>query len=356
MEFLFDKDQREKVGQQGNMQISSIDKTEAVRQAKLLARKKNPDTSGVVTDDSPKNTYEDTQSCDPVEVCDTDRDDNFVLGGRRRGTNQNRNKIENFISEVERYGISDRAAASLLNAALKDLNIIKDGKDKDAVDKYKIRRGRDSYRQKQKVKMKNKVEAAGGLTCLGADGKRDKKTRKRVVEIIDGKEFDKNVVTSEEHVAYTMEPSGEYLCHSTIDKDKGTGRGLADDFIDVLADHNSSGSIEAVVADGTNVNTGWRNGFIAHVERSLKRNLLWLICMAHGNELPMRHLFTHCDGGHGTSGPDSFAGPLGQECKGQIHLLDVAKFSLIETTVPDLDDTVWKDLSRDQHLLYRYCS
>ena len=42
MEFLFVKDQREKVGQQGNMQISSIDKTEAVRQAKLLAKKEEP--------------------------------------------------------------------------------------------------------------------------------------------------------------------------------------------------------------------------------------------------------------------------------------------------------------------------
>ena len=65
-------------------------------------------------------------------------------------------------------------------------------------------------------------------------------------------------------------------------------------------------TIEAIVADGTNTNTGWREGMIAHLERKMSpaRPLLWIICMAHGNELPLRHLFTHCDGGHGTSGPD----------------------------------------------------
>ena len=41
---------------------------------------------------------------------------------------------------------------------------------------------------------------------------------------------------------------------------------MADDFLDVLADHGSRESFEAVVMDETNTNTGWKDGMIAHVE------------------------------------------------------------------------------------------
>ena len=68
----------------------------------------------------------------------------------------------------------------------------------------------------------------------------------------------------------------------------------------------------------------------------------------------MQALFTHCDGGHGTSGPDSFKGPLGQACTGEVHLGNIAKFTPISTSLPDLDESVWKDLSLDHKLLYRY--
>ena len=68
-------------------------------------------------------------------------------------TNQNRNKIENLISELERCGISDRAGATLLNAHNRYLGMITYGKDKDAVDKFKIRKARSSYRLKLKNKM-----------------------------------------------------------------------------------------------------------------------------------------------------------------------------------------------------------
>ena len=109
-----------------------------------------------------------------------------------------------------------------------------------------------------------------------------------------------------------------------------------------------------MLADGTNTNTGWKDGMIAHTERDLQRQLLWLICQLHGNELGLRHFFDHCDGGFGTSGPDSFGGPIGKACKGELHLLDTVRFKIIETSLNDFDDAVWKDLSCDQQLLYRW--
>ena len=140
----------------------------------------------------------------------------------------------------------------------------------------------------------------------------EKKTRTIVNEVINGQSVEKKKVATEEHITYTVEPGGGYLTHSVIPPGKGTGRDIANDFVDVIAENNSAGSLEAIVADGTNVNTGWKDGFLSHVERDLEARLLWLICMAHRNELPFRHLFSYCDCGLGISGHDSFKGPLGK--------------------------------------------
>ena len=88
---------------------------------------------------------------------------------------------------------------------------------------------------------------------------------------------------------------------------------------------------------------------VALVERDILAFLLWLLSM-----LPFRHLFSFCDRGLGTSGPDSFKGPHGKQCKEEIHFWDIVQFEIINTSVEDLDKSVWTDLSRDQKLLYQY--
>ena len=108
----------------------------------------------------------------------------------------------------------------------------------------------------------------------------------------------------------------------------GTGRDLATDFGGVLVETNSTNSLLAILTDGIAVNTGWKDRMISHVERDLQRNLLWLICLLHENELGLRHVFSQlADGGFETSGPNSFKGELGQACQGKVHLLDVVIFS-----------------------------
>ena len=72
-------------------------------------------------------------------------------------------------------------------------------------------------------------------------------------------------------------------------------------------------------------------------------------------KLPLRHLFSVCDGGLGTSGPDSFKGPLGRACSNQdLHRLPIRMFKAINTSLPYLEESVQNDLSRDQWLLYKY--
>lgn len=73
--------------------------------------------------------------------------------------------------------------------------------------------------------------------------------------------------------------------------------------------------------------------------------------MIHTNELPLRHLFTHLDGG--TSGPRSFNGPIGQLIvkKGEVSKLSVLRdFQPIKCDpLPDMDRSV---LSKDQQYLW----
>ena len=161
-----------------------------------------------------------------------------------------------------------------------------------------------------------------------------RKPRVQETQVINGSQVVKQLRKTCEHQVYTAEPGGEYLCHSEIGHGNGTGLGLARDMYEVMLENNSIDTLEAVVMDGTSVNTGARTGLIAHLERMTRKNLLWLICKLHGNELDFRHLFTHCDGGNGTSGPDSFKGPLGQECcQDDIHVGDIVQFQPVPSRV-----------------------
>ena len=375
MEAAWLRDQRDKTGTKGgNYVMGGVDKKvarqhrEMLEQEKQKSEKEAKKVATKVKRQRAEEIKEAEQEAAREEfnmICDNigdnildnnDKDEDFEPKRSCKDHNQNRVNMDFFIAEVVRYGWSDRAAAAAYNAALKTVGLIEDGEDKLATDKNKIRRARDSFGAKQKEKQRNKIMETGGLRCIGSDGKRNKKTKQRVIQVINGKETVKVVTKSQEHIVYTTEPPGSYLAHSEIPPNKGTGKDLAEDFLDILIENNSDTTIEAVVCDGTYTNTGWRDGMLAHLERKLDQPtiLLWLICQAHGNELPMRALFSHCDNGLGTSGPDSFKGPLGQACSGDVHLLDVVQFVPIATSLPDLDENVWKDLSRDQQLLYRY--
>ena len=69
-------------------------------------------------------------------------------------------------------------------------------------------------------------------------------------------------------------------------------------------------TLDAVGCDGTAVNTGNLNGAWAIMEKRLKRQLQWLICLLHGNELPLQHFMTNFDGP--STGLKTLSGPLGK--------------------------------------------
>ena len=143
-------------------------------------------------------TFDDEDVDDVVE----DQGEEFV-GKKVKESTQNRTNLDYFIAELVRYGYSDRGGAALYNAALKTVNIIKDGSDKLAVDKSKIRRARESFGAKQKELLKSNVGLTGGLRCIGADGKRNKKTKQIETQIVNNSMVEKIVTKPQEHIVYT---------------------------------------------------------------------------------------------------------------------------------------------------------
>ena len=109
----------------------------------------------------------------------------------------------------------------------------------------------------------------------------------------------------------------------------------------------------AVGGDSTNVNTGWKGGSIHFLEVELGRRVVWIICLLHTNELPLRHLIIELDGP--TASGDKFMGPLGQALDQVEDMLYNSKFKVIKagSNFPDLSQEVIDDLSTDQQYGYR---
>jgi hypothetical protein len=293
---------------------------------------------------------------DENDNCQANEDEEYCLDDppmmQINESTQNRLDLSFFISEVDRFQISDRAAAALATGLLRDLGIVTDSDKTKVVDRYKIRRAR---KKRQVVKKRRrKEETSGEVRCLGFDGKKDKHTKVLREIVVDGKAVTKQATATEEHIVFVDEPGGKYLDHIEVDAGEGTGRHLGLAVSELVREYDSNDSIEAVCTDGTAVNTGYLTGAIAEVERNLGKPLQWLICLKHFNELPFRHIFDELDGGFGTSGPNSFKGELGKEVAGDIHLRDVVTFEPIESSLEDIPEDIFKGLSRDQQLLFKY--
>ena len=270
---------------------------------------------------------------------------------KENNTEQNRLDMFRFLDELDRYCISDAAGAALATSLLEDIGWVNSENKKLVFDKYKIRRQRIKSRKERKKR--KELDLKGKIKCIGVDGRRDKtkvmietEINKSIIEI-------KDEIT-EEHNVFTDPKS--YISHSVIEHGQSNGIGLGRHLVDIIREFDSEDSVECVVCDGTSTMTGCYNGLIASAEREMNKELQWCICQLHGNETPMRHLFQYLDGGHGTSGPKSFHGPIGKALtSGNCHLKDTIQF--IPIKAPDLlvlPDEVVRDLSRDQWLLYKY--
>ena len=144
------------------------------------------------------------------------------------------------------YNVSDRAAAALATALLRDLGLVTDSDTKMVVDRYCIRRRRCKLRL---ARVKERHSEIMGLKCIGFDGKKDKGTKiERQVEV-DGTIVTRYGTKTEDHMVFTEGPSGKYIDHIVIEEGEGTGQCLGSSIADVVRDYKSVNDIESVQCD-----------------------------------------------------------------------------------------------------------
>jgi hypothetical protein len=238
---------------------------------------------------------------------------------------------------LDRCKISNRDACLVVNAVLKDLNLLSA---ETAIDPAKLRRQRSFWREKQVSKHAAEVQE---VTCIGFDGKQD-------VTFV-GKSGVRRRI-KEEHYVILSFPNNYYIDH--VVPETGKAVDVAKEILSVITDTNSASSLQAVVCDGTVNNTGKTSGVIRRIEEDIGRPLQWLVCLLHANELPLRKYISATDGGF-TTGPSSSTGAIMSALDFDPKDLPIVKFKAIAGKVVEVSDEVKKDLSTDQSYLLKAC-
>jgi hypothetical protein len=119
---------------------------------------------------------------------------------------QMRIPLPNLVKEADKYGISDRATASLATAVLIDFGIVTKADRSLVVDNNKVHRERMKFR---KSLQKGRSHSTENITSIYFEGRRDK-TRIKI------KRQDKwyGDSTVEDHYVLVTKPGGYYLTHS----------------------------------------------------------------------------------------------------------------------------------------------
>ena len=282
-------------------------------------------------------TYSNSDSSDDIndsndtETRSDSSESSFLPECELRENTQNRFTYDKLSVTADRYRVSSRAAAAIVNAALEDMGILNEG---NMLDRKKVERERKRIGVKKDSSHKLQNQ---NIICIGFDGRKNLSKTLRGVE-------------HEEHVVIVKEPGDVYMDH--ISPDNGTARCIADELITFLIDSHSRDTLQAILCDGTVVNTGRIGGILKLIEIEIERPLQWLICLLHANELPFRHVFECIDGK--TSGPTSFKGMIGKKISKDLTKANIVEFTPVQCDIK-MPEYIVKDLSTDQKYLYEMC-
>ena len=208
---------------------------------------------------------------------------------------ENRITLKEFAMVCERYEVSNRAGAAIASATLKAFGIVSEEAKRYVLDRIKLRRERQKYREE----IGNKEQEL--LDSIFVDGRKD--ATMTMVEV--NENYHRQAII-EEHYVIVGEPNG--FCLLRVMPKDGTGYKIATSVYSAIKDTALEQKLKIVGSDGTTVMTTKSKGFIASSETLTGRPLQWVICLLHLNELPLRHIFQNLNGL--TSGPDSFSGSI----------------------------------------------
>ena len=288
-----------------------------------------------------------------IEVVSSDCDNTSLsfesssatLFGISQPSQQNRSNWPNLAKIAERFQISDRAAAALANAVLKDVGLVTENDKKLVIDKNKLRRERQKYREDIRQNQSKFFHMINGVYV---DGRKD--ATLITSQLDNGKSYQS--MHLEEHYVMVGEPGEYYLTH--FGTANGKGCSIADGIFSAIKDTELQEKLEVIGSDGAATMTGVNSGCIRTLEVLLKRPLQWVVCLLHTNELPLRHIFQYLDGG--TKSPNAFAGPIGKSLDSNSSQWPVITFKpILNPYFPTLPNEVLEELSTDQYYGYRIC-
>lgn len=230
---------------------------------------------------------------------DFEFEEGVAAPGAVRGPYTQNVTLSNFAMECDRYGISNRAAAALASALLKDLSV-KDKNDQTLIiDKNKVQRERNRCRNEV---LKKRLDTSM-LLAFAFDGRTDETL---VTEFINNKIHTRKI--KEPHIVVVREPDSRFLGHIIVEEE--TAEAKTHKLIEFFDKNGLSlDNLVAICSDGEPVNTGIRSGIIRLFEQHLQRPLHWSVCLLHFNELPFRHLYNTLEKSF-TKGPTTSTGRL----------------------------------------------
>ena len=284
------------------------------------------------------------KACDIFEDSSSDDDFNETNNNLNKSSHQNRMGLRNLAMICDRYGVSSRAGAAIANAALVDAAVINIDDQTHVIDKNKLRRAIEKFREERTEEdSKELLEAQGDAFYF--DGKKD------VTLFVKKDDYGKmyNTYEEEEHISVSSEPGGKYVTHLTPAGGKGSE--ISEVVVDYLTKHGVIDSWKIIGGDSTAVNTAVDRGCFVLTEAALGRRLFRVVCTLHLNELPFRHVFTQIDGP--TDSKNTFKGNIGKLLP-KVEELDFnPRFKKISEGpgLPYISESVANDLSSDQRLL-----
>lgn len=177
-----------------------------------------------------------------------------------------RRPLPNFA--MERYRVSERTAAALASALLRDLEIIDDDGKNDVIDKSKVRRERDNL-QKKLLKESRIVTNPKAF-----DGRKDMTLTH--TKTPDGRLHPRRVLES--HITVLRQPFSAFLGYVTAPEIAS-----APEIAETLLKYFEQKSINlsnliGICCDGEPKNTGRFTGILRSLENQLGKPLHWFVC------------------------------------------------------------------------------
>ena len=313
LELAYIKDQQEKVGSKGSMQMASVDKKESARQQKAIHRKQAEIKSKERREAKEKEEEEleaqkdafASSDDDAMEAVDKDNEEDDATFSneqvdkslRAESHQQNRTPLPTSAKTAIRYNLTHRAAAAYGTAVLIDHKIGTQEDQRQIISKSKIERAIEKCLEEYAA---IEFDENSPVVAVFFDGRTDK--TRVAARGKNGKRYTSFV--KEEHVTMITEPRGQYLGHFTP-----TGKGaeaIKEGLFNFFVENDLLEDLEYVGGDSTVTNTGYKGGVMYFLEKRLNHRLTRIVRQLHTNELPLRHIIEKIDGP--TTGSNSFSG------------------------------------------------